>query len=389
MKIAQQIVYRRLTTADFFNIYKLKGAEAHGGGQSYIDFPTSAVKPVHWARFFAGVKETTTHSGPLWKFTVNSLGLTKSQTAEIGQRRPASYNIRAQKLGTAESNRLFAWNPLYTNFPKPKDPSKRTGVPNLVIYLIRSTAGEYWAGWFQAAKPEADWEVDGRLGKMFTTENGNIELNPGVLFDEKATGWPFRVVGAALPATPMPAIGKSPPGASKALPLSPTVKPATKPPSPQNATGNKKKPHYKTRTDAEITAALFQDDFADEVPPTKKQITVEVLQRDQKIVSALKDLYGGLCQLTGDKYVFQKTNGGIYCEAHHLVALGKGGADSPYNLIIVSPLIHRMFHYADVSAIDLAHIVDNKLAITINGEPFIITWHPLHAAMVPPVSQKT
>jgi hypothetical protein len=121
MKTAEQIVFRRLTPADFFNINKPRGAEARGGGQSYIDFPTSAVRPANWKSFFSGVKMTTTQSGPLWKFTANSLGLNKSQTAEIGRRRAA-----------------------------PTDPTSRKDIPNLVVYLIRTTDGEYWAGWFQA-----------------------------------------------------------------------------------------------------------------------------------------------------------------------------------------------------------------------------------------------
>ena len=150
MKTAEQIVFRRLTPADFFNINKPRGAEARGGGQSYIDFPTSAVRPANWKSFFSGVKMTTTQSGPLWKFTANSLGLNKSQTAEIGRRRAASYNIRAQKLGTKESNRLYACDPQYSRFPAPTDPTSRKDIPNLVVYLIRTTDGEYWAGWFQA-----------------------------------------------------------------------------------------------------------------------------------------------------------------------------------------------------------------------------------------------
>ena len=86
--------------------------------------------------------------------------------------------------------------------------------------------------------------------------------------------------------------------------------------------------------------------------------------------------------MTGEQFVFKKADGQLYCEAHHLVPLGAGGADSPYNLIVVSPLIHRMFHYAEVSGLDLSKIVDNKLPITINGETYTITWNPLHAAVV-------
>ncbi len=71
---------------------------------------------------------------------------------------------------------------------------------------------------------------------------------------------------------------------------------------------------------------------------TKKQAIIFIVERNQKIVAKLKKLYGGRCQLTGDKYVFKKTDGELYCEAHDLIALGTGSADSPYNIIVVNPL---------------------------------------------------
>ena len=46
------IVFRYLTDADFFNINKPSGTEAGGGGQSYIDFPTSVISLDDWRRFF-------------------------------------------------------------------------------------------------------------------------------------------------------------------------------------------------------------------------------------------------------------------------------------------------------------------------------------------------
>ena len=376
MKEASQIVFRRLTTADFYNINKPKGSEARGGGQSYIDFPTSAVRPSDWAKFFAGLKVTNSYSGPLWKFTVNSVGIGKSQTAEIGQRRKASYNIRSQKLGTQLSNRLYAWHPQY-GFPKPANPNKRTAVPNLVIYLIRTTQGEFWAGWFQAPNPQAGWSVDIRLQPMFIQEDGNIYLNPGIYFDETDGNWPFQAAapvaaaGAAVaPAVTVPAGG--PPAAARSGQPVPALGAAT----------TKRSPGYRKKTEEEAVQQLFSDDVSSQLTFSRKQVIVQVLERNQKNVAALKALYKGNCQLTGEKYVFRKTDGEFYCEAHHLVPLGEGGADSPYNLVIVSPLIHRMLHYADVSGLDLSRIRDDKLEIEINGTPFTITWHPKHAELV-------
>ena len=63
---ANQIVFRRLTDAEFFNINKPKGTEVRGGGQSYIDLPTSSVKPADRDTFFKGVKKRLTKSGPVW-----------------------------------------------------------------------------------------------------------------------------------------------------------------------------------------------------------------------------------------------------------------------------------------------------------------------------------
>jgi 5-methylcytosine-specific restriction protein A len=394
MKTAQQIVFRRLTSADFFNINKLKGAEARGGGQSYIDFPISSVRLEDWMSFFSGQELIETDSGPLWRFTVNSIGLNKSQEAEIRGRRGTNQKVRdislrKQKLGTSKSNRLYAWHPEYSGFPVPSDPSVRAGVPNnLVVYLVRTTGGEYWAGFFQTSKPRTGWLVDGRLLQMFTEKNGNINLYPGVAFNENNAGWPFlngatatpaqvvRVKAGSLPIIPgkliEPKPSKSKPGAKPVATQIPTVK----------------KPRYKTKSEGQIINELFNDDIADEAVATKKQAIIFVVERNQKIVARLKKLYGSRCQLTGDKYVFKKIDGQLYCEAHHLIALGTGGADSPYNIIIVSPLIHRMLHYADVSPLDLTKIVDNKLPITINGESYTITWHAKHAAVVNAAAKK-
>jgi 5-methylcytosine-specific restriction protein A len=379
MKEAAQIVFRRLTAADFYNINKPKGSEARGGGQSYIDFPTSAIRAADWAKFFAGIKATNAYSGPLWEFTVSSIGVGKSQTAEIGQRREASYNIRSQKLGTKLSNRLFAWHPKYGGFPEPANPNKRAAIPNLVIYLIRTTGGEFWAGWFQAAAPQPGWAVDNRLRPMFTREDGNIYLSPAVHFEEGDGNWPFQIDAPVVAA----GSGVTPPKSATVIPTGPAVPgPSSQPLITPAAVTRKQSPRYRQKTEEQVVEELFSNDLSPETTRETWKIVRNVLKRNEKAVDPLKQLYGGECQLTGKKYVFKKTDGRLYCEAHHLRPVGEGGADSPHNLIIVSPLIHRMFHYADVTGLDLSRIVDNKLEIKINDEPFTITWHPKHAECV-------
>ena len=63
--------------------------------------------------------------------------------------------------------------------------------------------------------------------------------------------------------------------------------------------------------------------------------------------------------------------------------LGEGGADNPLNIVILSPLIHRMLHYANVQNINLSEIKANsdgsaELEITVNNEKFTITWKKDH-----------
>jgi hypothetical protein len=209
---------------------------------------------------------------------------------------------------------------------------------------------------------------------MFSKEDGCIYLNPAVNFDESDGGWPFRAavaVAGSGAAIQQPARAIRPPAA-----VGPDMLP-TRP-----AAAKKQSPRYRQKTEEQVIEDLFSNDFSPAPAREKVEIVMKVLRRNEKAVGSLKGLYGGECQLTRRKYAFQKTDGRLYCEAHHLVPLGEGGADSPHNLIIVNPLIHRMFHYADVVGLDLSKIVDNKLEIRINDEPFTITWHPKHAELV-------
>ena len=56
MKLVKQVIFRYLTNADFFNINKPSGTEEGGGGQSYIDFPTSEVSLSGWESFLNSIK---------------------------------------------------------------------------------------------------------------------------------------------------------------------------------------------------------------------------------------------------------------------------------------------------------------------------------------------
>ena len=97
MKKVRYVVFRYLTNADFFNMYKPRYTEAGGGGQSYVDFGVGSISSDDWQRFFDGVTSTMRTQGPRWTFEINSIGLEQSQNITIYQRRPQSFSIRGQK----------------------------------------------------------------------------------------------------------------------------------------------------------------------------------------------------------------------------------------------------------------------------------------------------
>lgn len=359
MREILSVVYRYLTHADFFNMYKPAGTEAGGGGQTYIDFGTGSIEKGEWKEFLRGVRGlavTRGAVGPRWQVPVRSIGVGRRQVITIYQRRKQSFSIAVQHIGTAESNRVLAWHPDF-GFPQPNDPEDRRSRPDgLAVYLVRCADGTVWAGWFQGMSPCRDAAAGEALTGMTARGGGDgqagmIRLGgQGVLLDVNDSRTPImsRPMGGA-----------------------------------RRQAGRRRA----TVREAERleTERLLKED-AIELPAgdrAAKRKVREVLERNRRAVRALKRLYRGECQLTGSRLTFAKVDGALYSEAHHLVALGDEGADSPYNIIVVSPLIHRMLHYGEVRGLDLARISeDNTLTITINGEPFTIRWHPSHARLV-------
>lgn len=358
MKKVEYVVFRYLTNADFFNIYKPSHTESRGGGQTYIDFAVSSISHDNWHDFFedvAGVNVTQASFGPRWDFPLVSLGIEQTQRLIIYQRRPQSFSIASQRIGSANSNRVFAWLP-ENGFPEPEDPANRQSKPDgLAVFLVKCDDNSVSAGWFQEDLPFSSLTTFNEMAMMENLENveglsGFIDLkNSNVFLDETNSRQPFSFIF-----------------------------------------DNETNQEYLIGINYVDEDELLDDFLAQDTNiPTgnwerrTRRRAQEVLVRNTKAVNALKSLYHGRCQITGDQYSFLKSNGEIYSEAHHLIPLGDEGADSPFNIIIVNPLIHRMLHYANVVGLDLSNITEeNTLNFFINGCPYTITWHPNHAAIV-------
>lgn len=372
MKDISELIFRQITPADFFNINKQPGAEERGGGQSYIDVSTRDVSLDEWRIFFDRYQPENARNGPLWNAQINSIGNLGNQTVAIGQRRDASVNIRAQKLFSRQSNRIFAWHPDHGGFPRPpmdmssaEDPRVIELSAGLRVFLIKTVDNDYWAGWLKTEEIERCVALDNRFEPMLNKSAGRLVFDPTVQLDEANLDRPFI----------FPEVGEIVAGPILVAELD-LEKAAENPHRKERKVYNSKA----GKSEAEIAESLFSDDFSkEEVKKTEK--VVKTFERNRKAVRELKKLYKS-CQISGDTYVFAKANGEPYLEVHHLIPLGEGGADEPSNLVVLSAHIHRMLHYSEVEGIDLSLIADNKLDLKINGELYTITWNPEHARLI-------
>ncbi|AKH95421.1 HNH endonuclease [Elizabethkingia anophelis] len=337
-KRAHSLVFRRMTYADFRHINKVGGEEVGGGGQSYIDFPTKEISYDNWFSFLGQNTDTGAGNRPVWNFEINSFGVEESQQLKIYQRRSASFSIASQKIHSRESNRVKAWHPT-NGFPSDYDHENQ----NLIIYIAKTIDNEYWAGWLLENQIPANWIGNELLKKMFTEESaGYLVFNDKLFIETSNTEWPFYFYARSI---------------TNEIPTADDLK---------------------DEAVMEDTSPKLQQLINDNQEPELIQRFLTVRKRNKQLVKNLKELYNGRCQITGDQLTFLKSNGELYSEVHHLIPLGEKGSDSYANTIVISPLIHRMLHYANVSEIDLSKINDNQLPIKINEQDYFITWHPDH-----------
>ena len=358
-----KIVFREMTASDFYWINQ--SGSGGGGRQSYFDFNTSDVTPADWVAFFKGTPATsgTLKGGPFWEFDVRSLGTTKVQTdVKLGQRRASSYSLRNQKLPahSTKGNRLHAWRP-ENGFPAlPANVTSAGQVPaaliaGLRIFMIRDDNGEFWAGWLRQAPPGL---TDPKLRQLLEEHSGMINLAGAYTLDLSQPHWPFGNSQVGLSSS------------TKSPLVTPTSTALSGPAGTQNASGS-------------IEGDPDWDDL-DELPQEEPGITYAmktIRKRNRGAAKSLKKMYSE-CQITGSDFLFVTKNGLPYLEVHHLVPLGAGGADSPYNMVVLSAHAHKMLHYAPVEGLDLGKIKNDRLNFSLNGEPATITWHPKHAEIV-------
>lgn len=198
MKKIKYLIFRYLTSADYFNIYKPSGTEEGGGGQGYIDFPTKTISLDNWGKFFEGATSvlcSTGENGPAWLFPISSVGVSEYQEIKIYQRRPQSVCIASQRNTSQQANRVAAWRP-ERGFPKPQNPKLRDSLTgHILIFIVRTMDDEFWAGW---TNDEGIKKLSNIKELFPATEEpinegraGFISINGAVSFDTNNVSFPL------------------------------------------------------------------------------------------------------------------------------------------------------------------------------------------------------
>lgn len=183
-KRVDSIVFRRLTSAEFDHIYHSGSYYPNGGGQGYIDFPTSKIPISKWFKFFGVNSGVGAQNRPYWDIQINSLGLVQPIQITLRNRRKQSVSITSQKISGRGANRVPSWHPQH-NFPSIYSPV-------IVIYIVKTQDNQFWAGWFEQQGIPETWSTDESLGKLFTETSADyLKIRKRTFIETTNNVWPF------------------------------------------------------------------------------------------------------------------------------------------------------------------------------------------------------
>lgn len=95
--------------------------------------------------------------------------------------------------------------------------------------------------------------------------------------------------------------------------------------------------------------------------PEKQTRTATSYQRDWRVRKRVQDNAAGKCELCG-KRGFSRSDGSIYLETHHIIALAQDGADRISNVIALCADHHREAHFGaskdELEKTMITHVTD-------------------------------
>ena len=96
----------------------------------------------------------------------------------------------------------------------------------------------------------------------------------------------------------------------------------------------------------EFTDALpYVDQFSSPQPPARRETSGSTCVRSAQVREAALRRSGGKCECCGEPG-FPTPRGEVYLETHHVIPLGIGGPDEPWNVVALCPNDHRRAHFS-------------------------------------------
>jgi MoxR-like ATPase len=182
--IVESIFFKKINPGEFWHIERGPATDAGGGGMTYIDIPLgkgeSFLQPL-WS--FLGIEPTSSTgelpSGRIAVYTLgNSSALPFDLSFDARGEENRRYKISNQARQKAGSKRHPAWTAA-NGFPKAPDNIRSKAemerlidVSHLKIYIVKTTGGEYFAGFINQEMMPEDWPKGVGLERLFDQKVG-------------------------------------------------------------------------------------------------------------------------------------------------------------------------------------------------------------------------
>lgn len=204
MEFVEMILYKKVNNGDLLNIDREIFADATGGGQTYFDL--GGIKQEKLVQFLEyGTSEDKDNPESFEyrkKHTIEAIQLgnpSRVGNLEFDPRR----NRKNYKISDQRSNRHPAWLPS-NGFPTiplgARYASDIKNIPSLFIFIVKTTAKKYYAGFINNQLPSS-WESGLGLERLLTwdtrdTNKGFIDFEPETVMYENNALSPFKIVQA-------------------------------------------------------------------------------------------------------------------------------------------------------------------------------------------------
>lgn len=196
MELVEAIFYKKINPGDLLNIDH--ALHSGGGGQTYLDL--AGIDQNDLCRFLEYGHEIERTNPPAgdhrrkYGIYAYAIGTNESKLIEFDPRN----NRPNYKLSDQRSNRHPAWTPRF-GFPQSPEGARYardvTNIPHLLVYIIRTSARKYYAGFVNVPSLPNEWPSGIGLERLFSGDKRGVYFieNSTVMFNNNAGG-PFAIL---------------------------------------------------------------------------------------------------------------------------------------------------------------------------------------------------